>query len=84
MQRHSLFFAKVLCKSVANNIFQFGEWLVKPIAWNALLSIVHLSSSNVSVGVRYNLARKTRPSKALGKFVTSYADTYDSILFHES
>jgi hypothetical protein len=31
-----------------------------------------------------DLARKTHPSKALGKFVTSYADTYDSNLFHES
>jgi hypothetical protein len=84
VERHSLFFAKVLYKNFANKIFQFGECLVQPIAWNAGLSIVQLSSLNVSVGGLHNLARKTHPTKALGRFVTSYADTYESFLFHES
>ena len=84
VQRHSLFFAKVLHKNFANNTFQFGECLVQPIAWNSGLSIVHLSSLNASVGRLHNLARKIHPGTALDYFVTSYADTYDSILFHES
>jgi hypothetical protein len=82
VQRHSMRLANEIYRAFVSNVFQFGECFLQPIAWDANLTIVKLSSLNVSIGGLNELARKTESKKALERFRLD--DTLEAFLFHES
>lgn len=86
VQRHSLSLAKDVVAEVANNVMQFGERLIHPIAWKHNRTIVDLDeiSQNISIFGIDNMTGRGKLSSNLGiEGLLNTSSSPATFIFHE-
>ena len=86
VQRHSLSLADAIVAEVSNNVMQFGERLIYPIAWKHNCTIVDLETVSVNSSV-FGLRQMTGEGKLTSnqgiEILLNTSATPATLLFHE-